>query len=122
MTFDYSKYTTSGFVKFPNVGDQIVGIIKHVREGKDYDGNPCPEWILEVNDQGDEVTLNITQVKLLALAAEKRPKEGDKIRIVYTGDSTSSRAGRAPAKEFTLDVQPGPHALASPGPADEAPF
>lgn len=121
MTFDYSKYTTGDFVQFKDVGDQVVGIIKHLREGKDFNGNPVPELILEVNDQGDEKTLTVSQVKLKVAFAEKMPKEGDKIRVVYSGVG-EAQPGKAPAKEFTLDVQPGPHALASPGPADEAPF
>lgn len=121
MTFDYSKYTSGEFVKFENVGDQIVGIIKHVREGQDFNGNPCPLLILEVNADGDERTLTASQVRLKVLLAEKMPKVGDKIRITYSGVG-EAQPGKAPAKEFTVDVQDGPHALVQPAPADTAPF
>lgn len=121
MTFDYSKYGAGNFVKFENVGDKVVGIIKHIRDGKDFNGNPCPELILEVNDQGDEQTVTVSQVRLLSLFRQQAPQEGDKIRIEYTAVGPAS-PGKAPAKEFTLEVKPGPHALAVPGPADEAPF
>ena len=119
--FDWGKYTSGDFVKFEYVGDQVVGIIMHVREGTDYNGNPCPLLILEVNAEGDEKTLTASQVKLKVALAEKAPKVGDKIRVVYSGIGPA-QPGKAPAKEFTVDVQAGPHALVSPGPADEAPF
>lgn len=122
MTFDYSKYTAGNFVKFENVGDQVVGIIKDIREGKDYAGNPCPEIILEVNAEGDEKTVTAGQVRLKAALKETAPKVGDKVRIIYSGQTPNAQPGRAPAKEFTIDVQAGPHQLVSPGPADEAPF
>lgn len=124
MTFDYSRYIGGDFVKFDNVGDQVVGIIKHVREGKDFNGNPCPLLILEVNELGEEKTLTAGQVRLKMALAEKQPQVGDKIRIVYSGVG-AAQPGKAPAKEFTVEVKPGPHALVSPGPADqanEAPF
>lgn len=121
MTFDWSRYTGGDFVKFENVGDQVVGIIKHVREGRDFNGNPCPLLILEVNAEGDEKTLTAGQVRLKAALAEKAPKVGDKIRITYSGVG-EAQPGKAPAKEFTVDVQPGPHEMAYPGPADDRPF
>ena len=120
MTFDYSKYTGGDFQQWNDAGDQIVGIIKNLREGQDYNGNPVPEVILEVNENGDEKTVTVSQARLKVLFAEKMPKEGDKIRVVYTGTS-AGRGGRT-IKDFTLDVQPGPHALVSPGPKDEEPF
>ena len=122
MTFDYSKYTTTGFAKFANIGDQVTGIVKHVREGKDFNGNPCPELILETNAEGDELTVTAGQKRLQAALAESQPKVGDKVRITYSGDSTDAKPGRAPAKMFTVEVQAGPFELVTAGPADEAPF
>lgn len=125
MTFDYSKFTTGGdYVKFENVGDQVVGIIKTVREGKDFNGNPCPLLTIEVNEQGDEKTLTASQVRLKVALAEKAPQVGDKIRIVYSGVG-EAQPGKAPAKEFTVEVKAGPHPLVHAGPGsavDEAPF
>ena len=111
MGFDYSKYTQSGdYVKFENPGDHVVGTIKSLQEGKDFNGNPCPLIILEVDDEGTEKTLTAGQVMLKAELAEKQPQEGDRVRITYTGPG-EARPGKAPAKLFTVDVKKGPHEL-----------
>lgn len=125
MGFDYSRYTGGDFVKFDNIGDNVIGIIKEVREGKDFNGNPCPLLVLEVSDAGDEKTLTAGQVMLKAALAEKAPKVGDKVKITYSGVS-EAKPGKAPAKVFTVDVKPGPHKLAEASVRnasdDEAPF
>lgn len=111
MSFDYSKYTQSGeYVKFENVGDQVVGTIKSIQEGRDFNGNPCPLLILEVDDEGTEKTLTAGQVMLKAELAEKQPQVGDRVRITYSGTG-EARPGKAPAKLFTVDVKKGPHEL-----------
>jgi hypothetical protein len=113
VAFDYDSYTVTGsFVKFENVGDSVVGIIKQVREGKDFNGNPCPELILE-DDDGDERTVTAGQVLLRAALAEKAPQPGDKIRITYSGVG-EGKPGKAPAKLFTVEVKPGPHVMKHP--------
>jgi hypothetical protein len=125
MTFDYNKYAQSGdYAKFNDQGDQVVGIIKEVREGKDFNGNPCPELVLEVDEDGNELTVTAGQVMLKAALAEKAPSVGDKIRITYSGVG-ESKPGKAPPKLFTVDVKEGPHELAEPAVvnvADDAPF
>jgi hypothetical protein len=122
MSFDYDNYLDSGdFVKFTNVGDQIVGVIKEIREGKDFNGSPCPELILETED-GEEKTLTAGQVRLKALLAEKRPQVGDKVRITYSGVGAAS-PGKAPPKEFTVEVKAGPHEISQPAVVnDDSPF
>ncbi len=100
-TFDYDNYTqNSDYVSWTNPGDQLVGTVKEVREGTDFDGNPCPELILEVNDDGDEVTWTVGQVMLKRLLAEQRPTVGQKIRVTYTGDEGQM-------KVFTLEAKEG---------------
>lgn len=111
MGFDYDRYTSGDFVKFENVGDAVVGIIKEIREGKDFNSNPCPLLVLEVSDEGDEKTLTAGQVLLKAALAEKAPQVGDKVRITYSGIG-EAKPGKAPAKVFTVDVKKGPHVLA----------
>lgn len=122
MSFDYDSYTGGGdFVKFENVGDTIIGVIKEVREGSDFNKNPCPELVLE-DENGEEKTVTAAQVRLKAALAEKRPKQGDKVRIVYSGVGEAS-PGKAPPKEFTVDVKEGPHELKTPAVSNsEAPF
>lgn len=117
MGFDYGKYTGGEFVKFENVGDNVVGIIKDLREGKDFNGNPCPLLILEVSDDGDEKTLTAGQVMLKAALAEKMPQVGDKVKITYSGVS-DAKPGKAPAKMFTVEVKAGPHKMKQPVPAN----
>lgn len=122
MPIDYDKYVTSGdYARFDQPGDQVVGIVKEDREGRDFNGNPCPELVLE-QDDGSEITVTAGQVMLKRALAEKRPTVGDKIRITYSGVG-DAKPGKAPAKLFTLDVKPGPHPLQQEAVADtEAPF
>lgn len=110
MSFDYDKYAGGGdYVKFENVGDQVIGVIKEVREGRDFSKNPCPELVLEVED-GEEKTVTAGQVMLKQALAEKRPQKGDKVRITYSGVG-DAKPGQAPAKLFTVDVKEGPYEL-----------
>lgn len=121
-TFDYKRYANSGeYVKFENVGDQVIGVIKEVREGRDFNGNPCPELILE-DDDGEERTVTAAQVMLKASLAEKAPQKGDRVRIKYSGVG-EAKPGKAPAKEFTVDVKSGPHEVKQPAVSNsEEPF
>ena len=115
--FSWDDFKQTGdWARFENRGDRVVGVIKALRTGRDFNGNPCPELILE-QDDGSEITVTAGQVMLKAALAEKAPQVGDKIRIVYTGDS-EARPGKAPAKLFTVDVKPGPHELQHPAVAN----
>ena len=104
-TFDYDNYTgSSDYVSWNNPGDEVVGTIKEVREGSDYNGDACPELVLEIGD-GGELTLTAGQAMLKTLLAEHRPQVGNKIRVIYTGDEKTDRGGTK--KLFTLDVKQG---------------
>jgi hypothetical protein len=120
--FPWDDYANSGeYFTFKEVGDQVVGVIKVVRQGSDFNQNPCPELILE-QDDGEEITVTAGQVLLKAALAEKAPQAGDKIRITYSGIG-DARPGRAPAKLFTVEVKPGPHEVVQPIVRnDETPF
>src|SRR5690606_40507811 len=108
--FSWDDYKQTGdWPRYDSPGDKVVGVIKSLRTGRVFNGNPCPQLILE-QDDGSEITVTAGQVMLKAALAEKAPEVGDKIRIVYTGDS-EARPGKAPAKLFTVDVQPAPHEL-----------
>ena len=123
MSFDWDQFKQNGdFVRFENVGDQVVGTIKAIREGRDFNGNPCPELVLEVSDEGDEMTLTAGQVLLKSALAEQAPEVGNRIRIVYSGVGPA-KPGKAPAKEFTVEVKPGNHPMAQAAVANtESPF
>lgn len=122
MSFDYDKYATSGeYVKFEEVGDQVIGVIKDIREGRTFNGDPCPELVIE-DDDGEERTVTAGQVRLKAALAEKRPQKGDKIRITYSGVG-EAKPGKAPPKEFTVDVKQGPFEVSQPAVSNsEDPF
>ena len=104
--FDYDDYTNSGdYISWDNPGDEVIGTIKEQRDGTDYNGKECMEFVLEVSDDGDEATLTVSQWMLNKLFTEQRPSVGDRIRVRYTGTETTDR-GRT-VKQFTLDVQAG---------------
>ncbi len=106
--FPWDDFTQSGeWVRFDQPGDGVIGTIKAVRQGTDFNGNPCPELVLEVSDEGDEQTLTAGQKMLQSALAEKRPQVGDRIRVIYTGNG-EAKQGRNPAKLFTVDVKDGP--------------
>jgi hypothetical protein len=115
--FEWNNYTQTGdWVQFKEVGDGVIGVIKAIREGQDFNQNPCPELIIETDD-GEEKTLTAGQVMLKAALAEKAPQVGDKIRVVYSSIGVA-RPGKAPAKMFTVDVKPGPHEVKNPNVAN----
>ena len=122
MAFDYSKYTsgTGVYVKFENVGDQVIGVVKEVREGRTFKGNPCPELVLE-DESGEERIVTAGQVMLRAALAERQPQPGDKVRIIYSGVG-EAKPGQAPPKLFSVDVKKGPHKLQHPTAASDDPF
>ena len=95
--------TTGDWVTFDQVGDKVVGTVKAVRRGKDFNGNPCPELIIDVDDQGEK-TLTAGQVMLKSALADKRPQAGDRIAIVYSGIG-DAKPGKAPAKLFDVTVK-----------------
>lgn len=122
MTFSYDQYVDKGdYVQFANVGDQIIGVVKAVREGRTFSGNPCPELVLE-DEEGNERTVTAAQVMLRQALAETRPQVGNKIRITYSGVG-DAKPGKAPAKLFTVDVKEGEFELKQPAVSNsEDPF
>ena len=122
MAFNYDRYATSGtFVKFEEVGDQVAGVIKTVREGKTFKGDPCPELVIEDKD-GEERIVTAGQVMLRQALAEQQPQERDKVRITYSGVG-EAKPGQAPPKLFTVEVKKGPHELTNAAVANsEEPF
>lgn len=103
----WDKYANAGatYQKWVEPGDQVVGTIKIIREGKDYNGNPVPELVLE-DGNGGSLIVQASQVMLIAELAAAAPAEGDRIRITYTGNG-EAKSGRNAPKLFTVEVKPG---------------
>jgi hypothetical protein len=94
--------TAGEFLKFPNVGDRVIGTITAIRKQRfeDSDGvQYAPQLDLTLDD-GSEATLTAGQTHLKRLLIEKRPEVGDMIRVIHTG-----KQGRM--KIFSLDVRRG---------------
>lgn len=105
MGFDWNEYKSTGdWITFENVGDRAVGQILAIRQGQDFNGNPCPELVIRT-DEGDK-TLTAGQKVLRARLAEEGPQVGDRIAIVYSGVG-DAKPGRAPAKLFDVSVSRG---------------
>ena len=118
MPYDWDEFKNTGdFVSFREVGASVTGVVKMIRTGTDFNNNPCPEIILE-DDKGEERTVTAGQVLLKAALAEKAPQVGDKIRIVYSGVG-DVRPGKAPAKQFTVEVKKGSKPVAVAAAADD---
>lgn len=103
----WDKYANAGatYQKWVEVGDQVVGTIKIIREAKDYNGNPVPELVLE-DGNGGSLIVQASQVMLLAELVAAAPAEGDRIRITYTGNG-EAKPGRTAPKLFTVEVKAG---------------
>lgn len=103
MGLNWSKYK-SEYVSFHDVGDAVQGTVISLSEGQDFNGNPCPQLVIDTTDGARTVTAGQTMLK--AALAEKEPLEGDYITITYSGVG-EGKPGRAPAKLFTVEVERG---------------
>lgn len=92
------------FVKFDNVGDEVVGVITAIAVHRWDDGSVCPKLHLTTDD-GEDRTLTAGQVQLKAKLAELRPEVGDRIRVKFT--QNEKRAGGKTLKHFEVDVKRG---------------
>lgn len=129
MSYDWEPFEggDGDFVKFANVGDEIIGAITDIKTGRDFNGNPCPQLHL-TTDEGDERIVTAGQVMLKRALAEQAPQVGDRIKITYSGVG-DAKPGKAPAKLFSVAVATGkgntPPAKVQkpvPVPDDEIPF
>ena len=102
--WDRFKTPSGTWVTFKEPGDQVIGRIIELREGKDFNKNPCPELVIDKGD-GTSVVLTAGQKMLQIALMEKAPMVGDRIRIVYTGNGEPRQAGQQAPKMFTVDVK-----------------
>lgn len=92
------------YFKFESPGDSVKGTLTRKGRGSDFDGNPCPEFDLELED-GSTVTISAGQAMLKRLCLEQAPGVGDTVAIVYTKDERTPKGGAM--KCFELAVKPG---------------
>ena len=116
--FNWDEFKQTGdWVTFKDVGDTAIGDITAIRAGQDFNGNPCPELVIKMDD-GVERTVTASQVMLKSALAEQAPQVGDRIRIVYSGVG-DAKPGKAPAKLFDVALQAkSANPTPAPAPAD----
>ena len=94
--------TSGEYVKFPNIGDKIVGTITDIRIQK-FDGDDGVQYAPQIDltlDDGTDAILTAGMWHLKKLLIDKEPQIGDMIRVIHTG-----KQGRS--KLFSLDVRKG---------------
>lgn len=105
MTFNWDRYKpSSDWIIFDTPGDEVTGTVAAIRNGTDFNGNECPELVLDVD--GNLKVLTAGHVMLRSALAVEQPQVGDKVTIVYTGLG-DARPGKKPAKLFNVTVQRG---------------
>lgn len=78
-----------------SIGDKVSGTIRKIGRGKDFNGNPCPELVI------DEQTVTAGQFDLKKKLADLRPKVGDQISIEF---SSEEKVDKGTMKVFTVEV------------------
>lgn len=118
----WDKYANAGaaWAKFEEPGDQVVGTIKEIRDGKDFNKNVCPELVLD-DGNGGSLIVTAGQVVLRNRLIEAAPQVGDRVRITFT-EYGEARGGFNPPKLFTVEVKPGEPQEENPTQQLEAPF
>lgn len=107
--------------KFEQPGQSIVGTITNIRVTDFGSGKPedrTPElWIKP--DDSDEVSVLASQARLRVALAEQRPRVGDRIAIVYTGDGQAKPPKSAPKLFDVKVVRAGENGQPAAAPAAE---
>lgn len=114
MTEDpWADVPSGDYWKADEIGARIAGTIIRVGLGTDFNGNPCPQLVIDTGGDEGEKTVNCGQANLKAqmMTLSPRPKPGDKIRITY---SSTQKAAKGDLKVFTIE-----HKVGEPVAADE---
>lgn len=87
---------------------EVVGTVegRDTIRGSAPKGQPIPVYpVLRIRlDNGRGVIVNGTQARLLELLTLHGPEVGDRIKIVYKGESDKAAPGFSPTKEFDVRV------------------
>jgi hypothetical protein len=104
MTSDpWDGLPSGNFVKWEEVGEEIVGDVIGKGVGEDFNGHDCPQLVIR-NDDAEEVTLTAGQAQLKAKLLEANPNVGDRIKVKYTG---TEKADKGDKKLFEVTVKRG---------------
>lgn len=87
---------------------EVIGTIEATEtiRGSAPKGQPTPIYpVLRIRlDNGRGVIVNGTQARLLELLQRLAPEVGDRIKIVYKGESERAAPGFSPTKQFEVRV------------------
>lgn len=104
MSHPWDDLPKGNYWKAENVGDKIVGVIRTVGIGRDFNGDPCPELVVDTDDGEKTITCAQANLKAQIVAMDPRPKPGDKIGITFSG---KERAALGEKKVFTIQLKAG---------------
>lgn len=112
MTDDpWADVPSGDYWKADEIGARIAGTIVRVGLGTDFNGNACPQLVIETTEGDKTVNCGQANLKAQMMTLEPRPKPGDKIQITYTGNQ---KAAKGDLKIFEIK-----HKVAEPVAADE---
>jgi hypothetical protein len=98
--FDWGRYGDQDKIKFNTVGDTAVGnIVKF--EHRSFASGDAPQITLMCDD-GEIRAVLCSPMALQNQLKEKKPRVGDRIRIVFTEEKHTGQP--SPAKLFEVDV------------------
>lgn len=96
----WADVPSGDYIKFSEVGDKVVGVVLRIGLGSDFNGNPCPQIVLDTEDGEKTVNCGQANLKAQVMALDPRPKAGDKMRITF---SETKPAAKGELKVFTVE-------------------
>lgn len=100
---DWEQFdTASNYIKFTEPGEEVVGTIREIRVGSDFNQNKVPELILDT--PLGQRTLTVVHAMLKAALVAEAPEVGDRVKITFTGLGTP-KPGRQAPRLYTVEVK-----------------
>lgn len=100
--------------KEEGIGTKVSGRVVAARRGKDFNGDPCPELIIDTGAAGER-TITAGQYDLKRQIMSQKPIPGQFFSAEYVSDKPS-KPGQSPMREFACVTQTTPFAAPA-GPA-----
>ncbi len=117
MEFDWKPFSGGSgvFVKFENIGDEVVGKITGLRVHDFGQGKgPVPLMDIERKNDGENVTLSVDKADLRPKVAELNPQVGDMIAVKYVEDQKipgRPQGMKVFAVKWKMGERPAPDAM-----------